>query len=461
MNVFHRVKFHPLNNLYAEANLPAKIRRSLNFIILGNIMGSAHGIICGGSTTAMIGLATELGANDLIFSILAAIPQIAALLQLPFSVLVSRTQKRKKYLLTVGLLSRAVWLLVGLIPVLLPMTPLIVQLWMIIFLIGISSCGGSMINVCWLPWMSDLTPVGIRGRFLSVRDSILSCTNVLIGLIVAYVLDTLPTDTRYIIIFLIGGTLGVLDMVAFGFCEEVYSAPPQKHNMFAAIRDVLNNKPFMKLVIMWTAWCFTANMSAVFYSPYSMNEMGLSFTQIMICATIAASIVTMFVMPKWGSVLDRFGNRNVMLVSCIGASLTPLFYLLSSPGNIWPTLLHNTIGAMFWCGSNLTCSSMQLALAPDSTRPTHVAFISCVTALAGTTLGSLAGGTLLETWHAAGMFTGVIDRYQALFILAVALRLGSTLLLVPTFPRDNEATPADMVRYMARSILRPLNNRTH
>ena len=459
MNMSHLLNHNPLSNLYNEARLPAKIRRSLSFIILGNIMGSAHGIICGGSTTAMIGLATGLGANDLMFSILAAIPQIAALLQLPFSVLVSRTQKRKKYLLTVGLLSRALWLFVGLIPALLPMTPMAMQLWMIIFLVGISSCGGSMINVCWFPWLSDLTPVGIRGRFLSLRDSILACTNVIMGLVVAYVLDTLPPDTRYIIIFLIGGALGVLDMVSFGFCEEVYSAPPQKQNMFAAIGDVLKNAPFMKLVIMWTAWCFTANMSAVFYSPYSMNEMGLSFTQIMIFATISSSIVTMLIMPKWGIVLDRFGNRNTMLISCVGASLTPLFYLFSSPGNIWPTLLHNAIGALFWCGSNLTCSSMQLALSPDSTRPTHVAFISCVTALAGTTLGSLAGGALLETWNAAGMFTGGIDRYQALFILAVALRLGSTLLLVPRFAPDNEASPTDTLRYIANSALHPLRSR--
>lgn len=448
------MRFNPLNSLYDEAGLPAKIRRSLNFIILGNIMGSAHCIICGGSTTAMIGLATMLGANDLIFGILAAIPQIAALLQLPFSVLVSRTQKRKKYLLTIGLLSRAAWLFVGLVPLMLPMTSAALQLWTIIFLTGISACGGSMINVCWFPWMSDLTPAGIRGRFLSLRESILACSNTLIGLAVAFLLDNLPADVRYIIIFLLGGTLGVMDMVSFSFCEEVYSAPPQKSNLFAAIRDVLNNKPYMKLVIMWTAWCFTANMSAVYYTPYSMNEMGLSFTQIMVCATIAASIMSMFIMPKWGILLDKFGSRNVMLVSCVGASLTPLFYLLSSPGNVWPTLLHNTVGALFWCGSNLTCSNLQLSLSPDSTRPTHIAFISCVTALAGTTLGSLAGGALLEFWNSSNMFTGAIDRYQALFILAVTLRISSTLLLVPKFERDNEARPSDMLRYIARSALR-------
>ena len=459
MNIINRLKHNPLNMVYDEARLPAKIRRSLNFIILGNIMGSAHGIICGGGTTAMIGLATELGASDFMFGVLAAIPQLAALMQLPFSVLVNRTHARKKYMLTFGLLSRALWLFFGLIPYMLPMASSVLQLWLIIFLIGISSCGGAMINVCWFPWLSDLTPIRIRGRFLSIRESILAASNVLIGLIVAYALDALPVDIRYIIIFLIGGTVGVIDMVCFGFCEEVYSAPPQKQNLFSAIGQVLKNKPFMKLTIMWTAWCFAANMSGVYLNPYSMNEMGLSFMQIMIFSTIACSIVSIFVMPRWGSLLDRFGSRNVMLISCAVASLTPLFYLFSSPGNIWPTLLHNTIGAMFWCGSNLTCSNMQLSCSPDATRPTHIALFSCVTSMAGGMLGSLAGGALLEAWHSSGMFTGAFDRYQALFVLSVIIRVTSSLLLVACFAPDNEARPRDMLRYMARAVLAPLQRR--
>ena len=116
MEIMQRLKNNPLNSLYDEAQLPDKIRRSLYLIILGNIMGNAHGIICGGGTTAMIGLATELGANDLTFGILSAIPQMLGLLQLPYSIMVNRTHKRKRYMMTYGMISRARWLLFGLRP---------------------------------------------------------------------------------------------------------------------------------------------------------------------------------------------------------------------------------------------------------------------------------------------------------------------------------------------------------
>lgn len=459
MRIAERLRDNPINRLYEEEHLPVKIRRSLNFIVLGNIMGNAHGLICGGGTAAMIGLVTELGANDMIFGIIAAIPHVAALLQLPFSVLVNRTHKRKKYMLTLGLFSRALWMLFGLIPYILPMTSAMVQLWTIIFLMGISSCCGAVINVCWFPWFSDLTPIGIRGRFLSMRESILAAANVILGLVVANVLDALPADTRYAIIFLIGGAFGMMDMLCFGFCEEVYSAPPQKQNIFGAVGQVLKNKMFMKLVVMWTAWSFTANLSGVYLNPYSMNEMGLSFMQIMIFCNIASAVVGIFVMPKWGSMIDRFGCRNVMMITCVVASITPLFYLLSSPGNIWPTLLHNTIGAMFWCGANLASCNMQLSCSPNDTRPTHIAVFSCVTALAGVALGSVVGGALLESWNSKGLFTGAVDRYQVLCIVSVVLRLGLTLLLVPGFDEDDDAKPGELIRYILKAAMHPWKKR--
>ena len=111
---------NPLSRLYEETKLPQEIRRSLTLILLGNLFGNLCGIICGGGTTAMIGLANQLQAGDFAFGLLNGIPQAAALLQIPFSLLVNRTHKRKKYLLTYGLFSRVLWLAFGFIPLMVP-----------------------------------------------------------------------------------------------------------------------------------------------------------------------------------------------------------------------------------------------------------------------------------------------------------------------------------------------------
>ena len=442
---FRRLPGSPLSALYNEARLPQIIRRSLNLILLGNLFGGLHGIICGGGTTAMIGLANELQAGDLAFGIINGIPQAAALLQIPFSMLVNRTHRRKRYMLTFGLLSRALWLLFGLIPLIVPAKPAGLRLWTLIFLIGLSACGNSMINVCWLPWFSDLAPIGIRARWFSVRDTINSVVNLCVSILVARLLDTLPPYNRYIIIFLIGGTLGVLDMICFGFCKEQYNSPPLRLHLSGVIRDILKNRPFLRLVIMWTAWCFASNLCAPYLSRYSVNEMGLSFTQMMIFGSVASSIATVLVMTRWGKAMNLFGCRSVMLVSTLATSLTDAFYLFSSPGNIWPVLLRNFIGAMCWSGCNLAANNMQLSTSSDEAKPSYIAIYSCVTALAGVALGTLTGGFLLERLESVQFSVLWFDRYKAMILLSVALRLLVALLLVRPLENDRDGTPAQLI----------------
>lgn len=430
----------PLETLYEEARLEKPIRRGLNWVMGGNMFGTLHGIICGGGTAAMVGLAGALGAGDMEFGLLVALPQVAALMQLPFSALVNKTQKRKIWLLTIGLFSRVLWMLFGFMPLLGGMEANTMKLYTLITLLGISSICGSVINVCWFPWFSDMCPIRIRGRWLSFRDSIMAVGSLLFGLLVAYLLDALPIDSKYIVIFLIGGALGVMDMVCFGFAPEVKPASSKKIQMGKVMVEALKNKPFRQLTIMWTVWCFTSNLSGAYLTPYAMNSMGLNFMQITVFGTVASSLATVFIVPRWGRAMDHFGARNVMLLGCIGASLTPLFYLISTPGDVLPTLLHNLVGACFWCGSNLAANGMQLSSSPDESRPTYIALFSCITALAGTALGTMCGGWLLEWWNGLGWFVGFFDRYKVLILLSVVLRFGFTMLLVPRMEKTTSDT---------------------
>ena len=435
-----------LSLLYDEARLPNNIRRGLNWILVGNMFGNMHGIICGGGTTALVGLAAALGAGDTVFGLMVIIPQIAAVLQLPFSMLVNRTRKRKIYLLTYGLISRMVWLFMGFLPLVSRGVGDQVPIWLMAVMLAMSSAGNALITVVWFPWFSDMAPIRIRGRWLSLRDTILSVANLLFGFLVAYLLDVLPETSKYIVVFLVGGLFGCLDMLSFSFSPEVWASEPKKINLVATVREVLANKRFMKMVIMWTTWCFTANMSGAYLTPYAMNVMGLSFMQITVFGTVAASLATVVAVPRWGRALDQFGARNVMLVGCIGASLTPLFYLLSTPGSIWPTFLHNAVGSLFWSAANLACNGMQLAYSPDDTRPTYIAVYTCIAAIIGTALGTATGSWMLETCRTNGWFDGSFDRYKLLVLISVILRFGFTVLLVPRMDDDNKGTVMDMLR---------------
>lgn len=438
----------PFKALYEEAGLAPALRRGITMVILGNICGNLWFSITNGS--ALTGFARELGAGDLVFGILTGIPMAATLMQFPAALMVSRTQKRKQYMLTFGVLARALWIVVGLVPYFLPVQPVWLRLWSVIFLVGVSSASGSFINVCFMPWMADLVPIGIRGRWISLRDGIISVANVLIGLLTATLLDRVPGFDGYALVFILGGTLGVIDMLCFLPVPELRRETPVKTSFAAVARQIFHDRPFFRFLLFWTAWCFTANLSGPYLARYALGELGLSFTQVTLFGQITSAAVTVLVISLWGKLLDRYGTKPVLWVSCVVASLTPGFFLFGVPGSVVPLLLHYAIGAAFWSASNLAATNQLLSSSPDDQRPSYVAFFSCFTNLLGAFLGVLAGGALLELIQsAADRFDATLgfvpDRYKIVIALSVVARLGITLWFVPRLHNDRDGTVSSML----------------
>jgi len=440
----------PFSELYDEKRLLPDIRRSLHAIIFANIFGNICGIVTTGP--ALTGYAGALGASELAFGVLSSIPSALTVLQIPFAALVSRTQRRKRYLLTYGLIARCMWIAAGLVPFVMPMAPSALKLWTVIFLAGITACGGSLINVCWFPWLADLLPIEIRGRWFSLRDTINSFTGVLFGLLIARLLDAVPGYAGYCAAFLIGGAFGVFDMVCFSFVKEVYSQPPVRVNTAGVFRRILGDKPFTRLIVFWTLWCFTANLSGPYLTRYALSEMGLTFVQLTVCSQIASALTASLVVSRWGRLLDRYGAKPVLWVSCIVAALTPAFYCFSAPGSVMPTLLHNVIGAAFWSASNLAVTNLQLNRSPDDMRPSYIAVFSCVCNLAGTFLGTMAGGALIEGLRASQQ---LFDPYKVTFLISVVTRLGIVLLIIPGMENEKGYTASQMVRRTLRQLRLP------
>jgi MFS family permease len=435
----------PFEKIFNEASLLPKIRRSIYFMTLGNAFGTLFGVVSGGGSSSLTGYAGLLGASDFVYGLLTAIPLAMALLQIPFAAMVSRTQKRKKYMMTYGLFSRVLWLIIGLVPYFIAANPSWLRLWSVILLVGISSAFSSFINVSWMPWMADLVPVEIRGRWLSKRDAITSIAGVTMGLLVASILDRIPGYTGYTIVFVMAAILGMLDMVCFFFVEEVYKTPPLDLKIIPVCKQIISNKPFFKFMIFWTAWSFTANMSGSYLARYALTEMGLTYLNFTLCSQVTAAAVTILVVSNWGRLLDHFGSKPVLWCSCLVAAVTPLFFLFSTYGNIWPTLLHNLIGAAFWSGANLAATSLQLSSSPDDQRPSYVAFFSCFTSLLGAFLGILAGGAILEGIHSSASLCAIFpDRYKFMIAISVILRIGAVLIFVPKLDNNCDYTVSSM-----------------
>ena len=446
-----RKKFrNPLARLYDEENLPPELRRSLTFILIGNICGALTGYVCFSSSSALVTLAASLGAKDLHYGIISSFGYIATVLAIPYSMLVNRTHKRKKYMLTFGLISRALWLLMGFIPLVVPASPEFLRIWTLIFIIGASSCLGAMIQVAWFPWFGDLAPESIQSRFFSFRDVISSVVGILYGLFIAWLLDTLPEKNRYLIVFLVGSIPGIVDMICFAFVKEVYASEPARLHLFKLIKEeILKNRNFLVFVLMYTLWIFGSQLGNVYFVPYAMNVMGITHMQNMIFGTCAASLATLLMAPRWGRAIHLFGAKNVLYLAGFIGALTPLFYWFAVPKSVVPVFLYHFTGTFFFCGVNICMTTMQISNTPAATRATYLALLSVVSSVIGATLGSLAGGAFLDITEERHIFeAGFVDRYKVLFTIGTLIRLAVIFFLVPKLKTDSKKTVKDLAKWL-------------
>ncbi len=441
-NYLKRIFHSPFFHLYDEARLLPEIRKGLRFVILGNLCGNLFGTITTGAT--LTGYAGMLGANDFVFGVLTAMPFLGTIAQLPAAYIVSKTQKRKEYLLIYGITARLLWVIIGLVPLIIPEALPSLRLWSVIFLVGISSISSSFINVSFTSWLADLLPIRIRGRWLSGRDRIISVVGISIGLATAQILDSVSGFTGYVVVLVVGGIFGLIDMA---FISKVPDVPIKKRpdiKFFGVLKSFFADKPFFRFTVFWTLWCFTANFAGPYINRYALGPLGLSFMQVTLYGQVAAALVTILLISKWGRVIDRYGSKPALWVSCLATSLVPGIMVFSQPGSFWSFLLYNAVGAAFWIASNLAAHNLLLSLSPPDQRPSYIAIFTCFNSIAGSFLGILLGGAFLE-WmpdiFAAGAFW---DKYKVVFTIGVCTRLAATLVCMPGISNDSEASLDDM-----------------
>lgn len=448
----------PFRPLYDEARLPSNIRRSAMFVILANMCGNLWGTISTGS--ALAGFAGLLGSNDFVFGLLTAIPLFGSLTQIPAAVHVSRTRQRKRYLLSFGVISRGMWILIGLVPLLIPSAPPWMRIWTVIAMSGISALAGSYINVCFTPWLADLIPPQIRGRWLTARDRIFAITNVLMGLGVAWVLDHLAGFSGYILVFVVIGILGVLDMFFFIPVTEMPMQTSPDTSLKSVWKSFFADRGFVRFLLFWTLWSFTSNLSAPFFMRYALGPMQLSFMTTTLASQITAASVSVLTLAMWGRVMDRYGNKNTLYISGLITAFTPAIWLFCTPGAWWPVFLFHLIGAAFWNAANLAAVNMLMDNSPAENRPSYIAIFSAFTSIVGSFLGVLLGGSLLQglsDWIARDgirIWGWVPDHYKIVFTLGVLTRVAVVLIFVPKMHDDSRRTLGDMKKLLMRQLRR-------
>ena len=424
--------------LFDETGLSREKIFTLKLIILAIAFGTVCFNITGG--VAMAGYLKFLGASDFTYGIILAVGPFTTLLQVFVSYLLERTRKRKLIFMIAGILQRTAWLPFGITPIILPMAGITLRIWMVLLFFMISACSTPFVNVSFFSFIADIVPGNIRGRYFGVRQRIAIIFGIAGGLATAFLLDRHAGFHGYALVFSIASVFGVVDILTFIFIK----IPPMgEHRKTSSLpkmlAEVFTNKRYMAIIGFVTIWSFSVQIAGPFYMVYAKTVLDLSNTVITLIMQILPSVCMVIILPTWGRVYDKYGNRPVMILSTCLSSIAPFLWFLIVPGPyaVVPMFFTAISGGLLSVGLDFGAQNVFLLQTPDENRSMFVAIYFSITSLFGIALANMAGGWLLDNALSVleGMrisFFGLTpNRYNYLFLISVSLRVISSYVLLP------------------------------
>jgi len=356
--------------------------------------------------------ALALGANYLQIGILAAIPFLLQIVQIPAIGLVERIRRRKQIAVLSWFPAQLLWFPIALIPIFI-LVPSETAIFLLLVLMAVRGLLNAVCNAAWNGWIRDLVPQTMLGRFFSRRLLFATVTAVVFSLGAAIFIDYwrghVPGENMilgYTYVLLFGALfLGLASPVLMSLMPEplmqpiLGSQPSIGQRLTAPLRD----SNFRRLIQFLFFWGFASNLAIPFFAVYMLVRLGLPLSWV-IALSVLSQLFNIFFLRVWGRFVDRFGNKAVLtlcaslyLLVILGWIFTtmPERYFLTMPLLV---LLHVFAGIAN-AGVTLTVGTIGLKLAPQGEATPYLAGASMATNL-GAGLGPLLGGLLANFFSA-------------------------------------------------------------
>ena len=433
----------------------AEVNRSLRLMVWDGMAGTAMFSLASGGFLAAFALA--VGANNLQIGVLAALPYVTQVAQLPAILTVEKFRRRKLLGVPCWYVTNLMWIPMGAVPILME-TPGGGPVFALMALIGLRGLVASVWGTSWVSWMSDLVPREILGRYYGRRLAFITATTAAISLgasfFVRWWTGAVPFgEPIYAYSFLlIGGalTLGLASPTFTALAREPLMPPAAAsgRSPFSVLTAPLRDRNFSRLVRFLFVWSFASNLAIPFFAVYMLTKLGLPLPAV-VGLTVLSQLTNILFVRVWGPLADRAGSKTVLSMS---ASLYLLvivgwtFTTLPDPHALTVPLLIvlHVFAGIASAGVTLTVGTLALKLAPDGRETPFLGMASIATNV-GIGVGPIVGGFMADFFAARGFeialrwaYPGGIQEFLVfsltgfdfLFVIAFAVGLLSLNLLI-------------------------------
>ncbi len=368
--------------------------------------------------------AKNLGAGDALLGLLAALPPLLAVLHIPGAYLIPPLGYRRMMILGWG--SRTIMIFVMAASMVLLHNPAL-RLAALFACIFLFSALRGLAGGAWMPWMTELVPTDVRGKFF-LRDQLYGQSGNLIATLAAAVfLVNYMHAAQFCWPFLFAGVGGAISVLCLLRLPDIQT-PAHHHSMRrTAITNMLGQRTFRLLAGFNVAYMLVLGGLGVFTVSFLRGIEHFSQSGIVLVngMSVFGGSVSLF----WcGRVLDRIGSRPIIRLSL--AAFVLVFFgwwamashlLAASPFMIGALYLITGMAGINFAAAN---NRLQTLWIPSAGRNHYFAVLLVLINLAAGA-SPLVWGLMLELigshqWHISG---ASVNRYSIFFACGVIFLL--------------------------------------
>jgi MFS family permease len=311
--------------------------------------------------------------------------------------------------------------------------------WVILVaLVSLSAAAGSMSNPVWWGWVATIIPREIQGSFWGRRDTWTSIAVIAVILPATFLLDRIPAAVKPAAVFSVlaaAGAIGLLDILLHAAIPEPPAIPETRSGSLDRVLKPVRDRRFRPWLVFIAAWNFGMSLGGSLCSLYFLDNLGLRDNLLggAVALNAVGLVGSILSARRMGRLVDRWGSRRVLLIGHLGWSLLPAIWLCATPRTaVFWLSLQSVVSGVFATAANNAGLKLVTRFPPPEESPMYVAVSNSTANIAGG-FGAFTAGVFL---HVMGGWTASVGRltlsaFPVLFMVSFALRLASTLALVP------------------------------
>ena len=376
-----------------------QLERGLKMLVYDGICSQVMGVLTGGAF--LVAFALELGASNFVVGSFAAIMPLCQLLQIPGIFLVEKTGHRKALVVLPVIFGRLVWLIIPILPWMVPSAFQVESLVLLLFwYFGVSSIAGCSYN----SWMRDFIPESRYGSFFSHRFAVITFVGAVLTLVASFGVEPIrawsgSNTIPYSVMLGIGGLIGLVGAVFLWRVPEPAPPPHEKTSPFKMLAEPFRSADFRRLLRFMGPWNFAINMAAAFFGVYLLRRLEMPISTVIFLA-VASQLVNVFFFKIWGTLADRWSNRAALIVAgqlfFLSLLLWPFTTMPEKHAGTLPILIIiHVLTGISTAGVNLCAGNLAMLSAPKGKATSFLAANAVVAGIAAT-IGPLVGGYMAD-----------------------------------------------------------------